>query len=131
MERVDYGPDQPTIQELRGGYLIPVGVETYERANPNESTTLCYRAYEVWVPACTELELDGAFGDLKAAHPDDYRDAALYPVRQERNRLLHESDWTQAPDAPVDAQAWATYRQALRDITQAEDPFSVSWPIAP
>ncbi len=34
-----------------------------------------------------------------------------------RNNLILQSDWTQVADAPVDATAWATYRQALRDIT--------------
>ena len=37
-------------------------------------------------------------------------------MRNHRDRLLKESDWTQLPDAPVDQQAWATYRQALRDF---------------
>jgi hypothetical protein len=38
-------------------------------------------------------------------------------VRNQRNHLLSASDWTQIADAPVDATLWATYRQALRDIT--------------
>jgi hypothetical protein len=33
-----------------------------------------------------------------------------------RNAQLAQSDWTQLPDAPVDKAAWATYRQALRDL---------------
>lgn len=37
-------------------------------------------------------------------------------MRLHRNRLLAESDWTQLPDAPVNRQAWAQYRQALRDL---------------
>ena len=37
-------------------------------------------------------------------------------VRAARDRALSASDWTQVADAPVDQQAWATYRQALRDI---------------
>ena len=131
MTLVDYGPEQPTIQELRGGYLIPVGVESYERSDPDDTTVTCYRAYQVWAPACTELELDAAFGDLKADHPDDYRAAALYPVRKRRNELLSASDWTQMPDAPVEASDWATYRQSLRDITQTENPFAVEWPARP
>jgi hypothetical protein len=53
-------------------------------------------------------------------------------VRGERNSLILESDWTQLPDAPVDKAAWATYRQALRDLTdQAGFPFSVVWPSQP
>jgi hypothetical protein len=53
-------------------------------------------------------------------------------ARQERNRLLAESDWTQLSDAPVDAGIWAVYRQALRDITgQPEFPWAVLWPTKP
>lgn len=53
-------------------------------------------------------------------------------VRFERDRLLALSDWTQVSDAPVDQAAWATYRQALRDITSQEGfPFSVTWPSKP
>jgi phage terminase small subunit len=33
-----------------------------------------------------------------------------------RNAELVRTDWTQVADAPVDQSAWATYRQALRDL---------------
>ena len=53
-------------------------------------------------------------------------------VRSQRNQLLSESDWTQVADAPVNKAAWATYRQALRDVTQqAGFPWDVQWPVAP
>ena len=50
-----------------------------------------------------------------------------------RNRLLTGSDWTQLPDVPLATkEAWATYRQALRDITaQPGYPFNIIWPQAP
>jgi len=38
------------------------------------------------------------------------------------------SFWTQLSDSPVDKAAWATYRQALRDITTQVDPFNIKWP---
>jgi len=45
---------------------------------------------------------------------------------------LAQSDWTQVADAPVDATVWATYRQALRDITdQAGFPNDINWPTQP
>jgi len=34
----------------------------------------------------------------------------------------------QVADSPVDKTAWATYRQALRDITKQADPFKIEWP---
>jgi len=43
--------------------------------------------------------------------------------REYRNQLLTASDWTQLPDAPVNREAWAAYRQALRDLTN-----NVNWP---
>ena len=53
-------------------------------------------------------------------------------VRSERDYFLQQSDWTQIGDAPVDAVAWATYRQALRDITAQEGfPHNVTWPTKP
>jgi len=52
-------------------------------------------------------------------------------IRAERNKLLVESDWTQLPDVPVDAAAWATYRQALRDVTTQANPFAIVWPESP
>ena len=51
-------------------------------------------------------------------------------IRAERNKLLAASDWTQLPDAPVEAAAWATHRQALRDITEQDNPFNIVWPAA-
>lgn len=66
--------------------------------------------------------------------------AALQPTteqlaseaRAQRNALLSASDWTQVADAPVDQEAWAAYRQALRDITSQDGfPEIINWPVAP
>lgn len=54
-------------------------------------------------------------------------------MRLHRDRLLAESDWTQAADDPTgNAAAWATYRQALRDFpaTWVAGP-TVDFPEAP
>ena len=53
-------------------------------------------------------------------------------VRASRATKLAECDCTQVADAPVDKAVWATYRQALRDITaQSGFPWTVTWPDAP
>ena len=53
-------------------------------------------------------------------------------VRQQRNQLLNACDWTQLPDAPVNADEWIVYRQALRDITtQVNFPWNIVWPDIP
>lgn len=53
-------------------------------------------------------------------------------VRAQRNILLADCDWTQLADAPVDAAAWATYRQELRNVPeQSGFPTNVTWPTPP
>ena len=53
-------------------------------------------------------------------------------VRNQRTQLLKDCDWTQIADSTADKTAWATYRQALRDITgQAGFPWTITWPDAP
>ena len=56
-------------------------------------------------------------------------------LRNTRNTLLAKSDWTQMPDSPLSQeqrQAWADYRQALRDLPQSNlDLDAVKWPQQP
>jgi len=49
-------------------------------------------------------------------YPDATDEQKLDQVRNWRNAQLAATDWTQVADAPVDASAWAAYRQALRDL---------------
>lgn len=61
-------------------------------------------------------------------------DSQWAKVRADRNKRLADCDWTQLPDAPltnVQTADWATYRQALRDITNQTDPFNIIWPEQP
>jgi len=54
-------------------------------------------------------------------------------VKRGRDYLLSNTDWTQMPDVTLpNKAAWATYRQALRDITnQASYPWNLTWPTPP
>jgi len=53
-------------------------------------------------------------------------------VRQQRDDKLKATDWTQVSDAPVDKTVWATYRQALRDLTKEQGfPWEITWPTEP
>lgn len=52
-------------------------------------------------------------------------------VRNKRDRLLLESDYTQLGDFTGDAALWRTYRQALRDVTSQSDPFNITYPDKP
>jgi hypothetical protein len=62
-------------------------------------------------------------------HMDAERAAS---VRLGRNKKLADCDWTQLADSTADKSAWATYRQALRDIpSQQGFPWNVTWPTEP
>jgi hypothetical protein len=70
--------------------------------------------------------------DMTAEEVASRDNAKADAVRAERNAKLEASDWTQVADAPVDKAAWATYRQALRDISsQAGFPWVVDLPTIP
>jgi hypothetical protein len=60
-------------------------------------------------------------------------ESAARQARVKRNTLLASSDWTQLPDVPLETkEAWAVYRQALRDITsQSGFPTDIVWPTRP
>ena len=56
----------------------------------------------------------------------------LLRLRSWRNKQLADTDWTQLIDTPVDKSAWATYRQALRDLPSSNsDPRKINLPIEP
>jgi len=65
---------------------------------------------------------------------DNYTDL----LRQTRNQLLLESDWTQGADSVLNSTKkaeWQTYRQSLRDITSGissvSDVENITWPNPP
>ena len=59
------------------------------------------------------------------------QDQAEDAVRNKRDRLLSDTDWMALSDNTMTLE-WASYRQALRDITTQEGfPFSVDWPAKP
>ena len=65
---------------------------------------------------------------------------AMQLLREEREKLLIQSDWRDLPSYPgTDQAAWRTYRQELRDITETQtselDEFgnltNITWPTPP
>ena len=63
----------------------------------------------------------------------DYRlENQWFIIRETRNELLTECDWTQLSDIPTETKTiWSEYRQSLRDITSQTNPFSITWPVKP
>lgn len=65
-------------------------------------------------------------------YPDATNEQKWEQIRLWRNAQLTGSDWTQVADAPVDKAAWATYRQALRDLpNQGGIADAAEFPVAP
>ena len=83
----------------------------------------------------TEAEINTKITELDAAEP-------MKLLREERNLLLKETDWTQHDDVPSETKTkWQTYRQQLRDLPASASPKldsnynldlnSVTWPTEP
>ena len=75
-------------------------------------------------------------GDTAAADEAEYKsqkDAEQAAnVRRQRTEMLKDCDWTQIADSTADKTAWATYRQALRDVpSQTGFPWEITWPTQP
>ena len=95
------------------------------------------------VPQISFLYVDG-FGTYYDTPPagseivdSPLQEQAMENVREWRNQLLQESDYTQLPDVPIspaDLAQWRAYRQALRDFPQqinVADWSAPPWPVAP
>ncbi|WP_272701541.1 tail fiber assembly protein [Desulfovibrio sp. Fe33] len=121
------------------GMIRPFSGLTREELNElgyNEALPLKRDPYTVYVTAWIRGE-DLVFREtaVSAVVDEAARDADLAgKARAERDRLLAESDWTQLADAPLadeEKAAWATKRQAWRDVPQqAGFPGAVEWPEA-
>jgi hypothetical protein len=57
-----------------------------------------------------------AVAEMTAEEIQSAKDSAMANIRGQRNQLLKDCDWTQIADCTADKTAWATYRQALRDL---------------
>ena len=97
-------------------------------------------AKDQWVQAWVEQYMfaDTTVDDVtttKAEHEAAYQarldaDAAA-AVRSQRDGLLVETDWMGLSDVTMSS-AWATYRQALRDVPEQDDfPHTITWPDKP
>lgn len=118
------GPASPEIKGLK--YLFSL-----ERKYPTEVPE--------FIGECDDdanINTDGILKQLKASDLEyeqiEEQNSQKKRIRDDRNARLILSDWTQVDDAPVDKEAWAVYRQSLRDIPQQSGfPTTVDWPTVP
>ena len=81
----------------------------------------------------SQEEIDAKRKELRDAEP-------MRLLREERNRKLQETDWTQNRDVTLSNDSdWQTYRQSLRDLPSTSSPeldvqgnlTNVTWPTKP
>ena len=81
----------------------------------------------------TEEEIQAKLTELINAEP-------MRLLREERNRLLAETDWTQSRDVTLSNDTdWKSYRKSLRDLPSTASPklnefgflTNVTWPTKP
>jgi hypothetical protein len=53
-------------------------------------------------------------------YPNATNEQKWEQIRNWRNAELKRTDWTQVADAPIDKDAWAKYRQILRDLPKLD-----------
>ena len=118
---------------LEGEDLLEFGIVTVERAEQP--------SFDSNTHAITEGDpqlVDNVWKQTWVLTPHDQakldaiNEKAKSTMRLKRDRLLSESDWTQLPDASVNASDCTAYRQALRDVpSQSEFPNNITWPTKP
>ena len=132
-----------------GGVLNHLGVDPVFES-PTPTTTRYQTAYKdgvefknnkwMWAwtigPVFTEYTdeegVTHTAAEQEAAYVQRIDDEQAKAIRSDRDSKLANSDWTQVADAPVDQTAWATYRQALRDVPAQDGfPWDVNWPSKP
>ena len=91
--------------------------------------TLYHATENGHIPFTEEEEAQALIEQQEYLAKESIRKASA--IREERNKLLAETDWMALSDVTI-TDAWRTYRQELRDITeQPTFPDEVIWPQAP
>jgi len=131
--RIDYAsvslPKNPSKETLESFGVFPVSEEEAPSFDP-KTQRIDHALYPTLVNGVW-VRVKSVVNKTDTQITADTESEAIQ-VRRDRNDLLSASDWTQVADAPVDKAAWATYRQALRDVTsQTGFPWEVTWPSKP
>lgn len=128
----EYGYD-PILEGPQATVTAPY--ETSVRDGVEEVNGQWFTKYVVGPTFTDTTDEDGVVttaADNEAAYRQRIDDEAAERVRADRDKRLADSDWTQLADNTADTNAWAAYRQALRDLTStAGFPHDVTWPTEP
>ena len=91
-----------------------------------------------------EEQTKPSLAEIKEKYAEMLIEQPMSRLREYRNKLLSNSDWTQTPDIPETIKTpWAIYRQQLRDLPSVSNPIlddtwshpsgvsNVVWPTSP
>jgi len=136
-----------TVARIKEDKVVQVGLPlSLESAHPDRLYALGWRqvkglpkppdgsGYEYTHPFTYDADEDVVYGTWQKTDVlDRINQIKAKGVREQRDSLLDESDYSVLPDSPVkNVDEWKAYRQALRDIPQQKDfPASVEWPDLP
>lgn len=102
---------------------------------PADPVEIMYRPPNTRAYLLKPMKSNGKWKRMYNFRPYSQRElnVQLYRLRQKRDELLKESDWTEFPSVRKNktfewCTAWDEYRQALRDITKTTDVFNVRFP---
>ena len=122
-------PQTSFPRQVPDSLLAEYGVYPCTRPRPDDYDHLAWRL------------VDGELTNVDGAWVLPYKLEALpleqaqSNIRSRRDNLLQTTDWIVAKSyerGEAVPAAWATYRQALRDVTAQEGfPYSVEWPSKP
>lgn len=118
-----------TNENVEGCTLEPVHIQ-----DKPEIETRTQKLVQSDVPSYLDGKWTLCYAIEEKQEAEVVSDSLIYSsdIRAQRNARLSASDWTQTADSPANRTAWATYRQALRDITtQVGFPFDTQWPTLP
>ena len=130
-----YGYD-PVLNGAAATVTAPYGVST--RSGVEEIDSKWFTKFIAGPVFTDTTDSEGAVttaADNEAAYRAGVDTTAAESVRTERNKLMHETDWTQTSDSQLSDSVkatWVTYRQALRDLPTASGfPHTMTWPTKP
>lgn len=122
------------------------------RKEIHRDVTCCYLTNYIGTPVHINVADDGTYESSTLSHGDDsvekpdwsvvgdqimvrINEREYLPIRQMRDKLLSECDWTLGPDSPLSdekKEEWRIYRQALRDLpSNVTNIDKVFWPDKP
>lgn len=130
-------PNKFKIEGLENGKVAVSFFDNIVEEEKEEATVYKYNTYRIATENRPNLEEDIEVNYdvwLQFAKDNEYKKLAE-EIRNKRDKLLTDTDWTQVTDTVLNLekqQEYKQYRQQLRDITAQEDfPYHVVFPEKP